>query len=429
MTSFGPANRFKKAASGRRARPRHTFDYEEVENGSRISLTSTAQGTEAISGENLGPEPTNELTENADVATDNSPVRSFGKAQKNVTTSLQDIEDDEQDDYHVVTAASLKRKQKSKGKGLSASLLSSKARTKLAPDLPGFPAAASANTTTYSKSYLDELRDSTPTTPAAYTSSHHADEPGDIEMLDDSLYGADTATAGSVAGIPDEALVNHLVERRHKRAEAYRKDDFISLDNKASDEEVVEDMEGVEMYDKPEQERLDRLQREDDVVENEYEMLAEGSDGRIPLSAAQETEQKKQRRRDIEEMIKEHEDEALEVGNEYFYGAGDDSSSDSGWEQAQIQKGALRSKAFSTNPTEADSNGVPKQSGTQESSFMVLQELPDLESVIRRLNITLVSMREQRDSHLKVLEELNTQKQEIDAREKQVKEALSAAPF
>ncbi|KAK9322469.1 nineteen complex-related protein 2-domain-containing protein [Lipomyces orientalis] len=427
MASFGPANRFKKAASSRRARPRHTFDYEEVENGSRMSLTSTAPAIEATSDENMGPAPT---TEYADVAADNSSMRSFGKVQKDVTVSLQDIDDDDQDDYHVVTAASLKRKQKSKGKGLSASLLSSKTRTKLVPDLPGFPSKASANTTTYSKSYLDELRDSTPTTPAAYTSSHqNADEPGDIEMLDDSLYGEDTATGESVAGIPDEALVNHLVERRHKKAEAYRKDDFISLDDNASDEEVDANMEGVEMYDKPEQERMGRLQREDDVVENEYEMLAEGSDGRIPLSAAQETEQKKQRRRDIEEMIKEHEDEAAEVGNEYLYGAGDDSSSDSGWEQAQIQKGVFGSKAFSTNPTEADSNGVPKQSGTQESSFMVLQELPDLESVIRRLNVTLDSVREQRDSHLKVLEELNTQKQEIDAREKQVKEALSAAPF
>ncbi|KAK9363044.1 nineteen complex-related protein 2-domain-containing protein [Lipomyces starkeyi] len=433
MASFGPPDRFKKAVSNRRTRPKLTFDDEVVDNGSNGSLiqASIGKGSGSISGEKTEPQPPVGNTEDAaEITVDNNSLRSGERVKKNVTTSFQDDDSDEQEDYHVVTAASLKKKRKIKTKGLSSSLLNSKVRTKLAPNLPGFPSATTANTTTYSKSYLDELRDSTPTTPAAYTNGgKNAGEQEDMEMHDDSLYAMDTAASESVGGIPDEALINHLIERRHRKAEIPRKDDFISLDDEASNEEVESNMEGVEMYDKHQNERISRLQREDDILENEYEMLAEGSDGRIPLSAAQEAEQKMQRRRDMEELINEREDEEQEAGNEYLNLGGDDSGSDSGWEQAQIQKGAFGSKAFSINHAEIGSNGMPKQNGTHEPSFMVLQELPDLESVTKRLTVILDSMREQRDSHLKLLEEFNTQKEEIEAREKEVKELLSAAPF
>ncbi|KAK9488893.1 nineteen complex-related protein 2-domain-containing protein [Lipomyces starkeyi] len=432
MASFGPPDRFKKV-SNRRTRPKLTFDDEEVDNGSNGPLiqASIGKGSGSIGGEKTEPQPPVGNTEDAaEIAVDNNSLRSGERVKTNVTTSFQDDDSDEQEDYHVVTAASLKKKRKMKTKGLSSSLLNFKVRTKLAPSLPVFPSATAANTTTYSKSYLDELRGSTPTTPAAYTNGgKNAGEQEDLEMHDDSLYAMDTAASESAGGIPDEALINHLIERRHRKAEVPIKDDFISLDDEASNEEVESNMEGVEMYDKHQNERISRLQREDDILENEYEMLAEGSDGRIPLSAAQEAEQKMQRRRDMEELINEREDEEQEVGNEYLHLGGDDSGSDSGWEQAQIQKGAFGSKAFSISHAEIGSNGMPKQNGAQEPSFMILQELPDLESVTKRLTVILDSMREQRDSHLKLLEEFNTQKEEIEAREKEVKELLSAAPF
>ncbi|KAK9372847.1 nineteen complex-related protein 2-domain-containing protein [Lipomyces chichibuensis] len=429
MASSGPPYRFKKAASNRRSRPKLTFDDEDGWNGSLIQ-ESTAKGSGPISGEKTEPErPIGDSEDAAEITDNHNSLTSGEKLKKNVTKSFQDDDSDEQEDYHVVTAASLKKKRKNKTKGLSSSLLNSKLRTKLAPNLPGFSSAATASTTTYSKSYLGELRDSTPTTPAAYTNgSKNAGEQEDMEMLDDSLYGVDTAAGESVGGMPDEALINHLIERRHRKAEAPRKGDFISLDDEASNKEIESNMEGVEMYDEQQNERISRLQREDDVLENEYEMLAEGSDGRIPLSAAQEAEQKIQRRRDMEELINEREDEE-QVGNENLYLDGDDSGSDSGWEQAQIQKGAFGSKAFAINHAEIGTNGIAKQNGTQEPSFMVLQELPDLESVTKRLTVILDSMREQRDSHLKLLEEFNTQKEEIEVREGEVKEALSAAPF
>ncbi|KAK9356540.1 nineteen complex-related protein 2-domain-containing protein [Lipomyces doorenjongii] len=433
MASFGPPDRFKKAASNRRTRPKLTFDDEEVDdslNGSIIQA-STAKGSGSMSDEKTEPQPPIGNTKDVgEITGDNNSLRSDERVKKNDTTSFQDSDSDEQEDYHVVTAASLKKKRKNNTKGLRSSLLNSKLRTKLAPNLPGFPSASTANSTTYSKSYLDELRDSTPTTPAEYTNSgKNVAEQEDMEMVDDSLYSMDTAASESVGGMPDEALINHLIERRRRKAEVPRKDDFVSLDEEASNEDVESNMEGVEMYDKHQNERSSRLQREDDIFDNEYEMLAEGSDGRIPLSAAQEAEQKMQRRRDMEELINEREDEEQEVGKEYLYSGGDDSGSDSGWEQAQIQKGAFGSKAFSINHAEIGSNGMPKQNGTLEPSIMVLQELPDLESVIKRLTVVLDSMREQRDSHLKLLEEFNTQKDEIEAREKEVKEALSAAPF
>ncbi|KAK9240579.1 nineteen complex-related protein 2-domain-containing protein [Lipomyces kononenkoae] len=433
MATFGPGNRFKKAASNRRVRPKLTFEDEETDNGS-ISFSrqpSTVKDSGFTSGEKPERQPTIHHTQDeTETTVDDSSSVSRDRVRRNVTTTVQNDDNDKQEDYHVVTASSLKKMRKPKSKGLSSSLLNSQLRNKLAPNLPSFPSGNATRTPMYSKAYLDELRDSTPTTPAEYTNSGmNADEEGDLDMLDDSRYTVDTAEGDDVSAIPDEALINHLIERRHKKAESFRKDEFISLDDEADNDEAQSDMDGVEMDDKHEHERTSRLQREDDVLENEYEMLAEGSDGRIPLSATQEAAQKMQRRRDIEEMINDREDEEGQVGEEYGYIGENDSGSDSGWEQAQIRKGAFGSRAFSTKQAEVRGNGIPKQSGTRQPSFRVLQQLPDLESVIKRLTVILDGMREERDSHLKLLEELNTQKEEIEAREKELREALSAAPF
>ncbi|KAK9368488.1 nineteen complex-related protein 2-domain-containing protein [Lipomyces kononenkoae] len=432
MATFGPANRFKKAASNRRARPKLTFEDEETENGANGSSAqaSTVKDNAVMSGEKQEAQPTvHSIQRDVESAVDDSSSVSRDRVRRTVTTNNQDDDDDGQESYHVVTASSLKKMRKSKTKELSSSLLNSQLRAKLAPNLPGFSGNATS-APTYSKAYLDELRDSTPTTPAEYANSDiNADERGDIDLPDDSRYHVDTAGSEGVAAMPDEALISHLIQQRHKTAEGIRNDEFVSLDDEADNDEAHSDMDGVEMYDKHENERTSRLQREDDVLENEYEMIAEGSDGRIPLSATQEAEQKMQRRRDIEEMINDREDEERQFGDEYHYIGENDSGSDSGWEEEQIRKGAFGSKAFSTKHADVESNGIPKQSGTQQSSFRVLQQLPDLESVTKRLAVILDGMREERDSHLKLLEELNTQKEEIEAREKELKEALSAAPF
>lgn len=320
----------------------------------------------------------------------------------------------------------LKKKQKSRNsKGLVADAMKTRIRENLAPNFPSISSnSANQSGETYSTSYLNELRNSTPATPAEFTKLSKDNSQKlveDVEFTDgEALFEVNAEMAEDI-DVPDEAFISHMIEKRRQKAEAVYTDStteaFISLEEDASDDGISK-MEGVEMDDESSMKSSNksRLQREDDVPDNEFEDIAEG-DGRIPLSAAQEFQQREQRRRDIKEMIDDHEDEQPEAGDDYLYMGTASSDSEDDWEQAQLMKGAFGKKS-------SDDHSVHVKQQDAETKFMVLQALPDFDSVIKRLALTLDKMKQHRDESLKSLEELNLERERIEARKKEVKDAL-----
>ncbi|KAK9466431.1 nineteen complex-related protein 2-domain-containing protein [Lipomyces arxii] len=425
---FGASNKFKKAVANKRARPKVTFDYDDEENSSASKATneSSVETPQSADDSNSGSYKESGPGSGPAIAS----TKPSSRLKKDFGT------DDSDDDSSPSIVKSVSRKQVKRSGGLAASMLNSKLQSKLQPKLPTLPTQAPSSANMYSKSYIDELRHSTMTTPAEYVTNTPTDsETKDVDMIDDDqLYIDDTdadVIMTDINEIPDEALINHLIEKRHQKAaqaeQPREESDFISLDdddNSALNAALKEERDLNGDYGDNDDYK-GRLQKDDGLAENQDDFIAENSDGRIPLTAAEAMQQKIRRRREMAELINDREDEEKIVADDYL--VADDSGSDSGWEEAQLQKGAFGSKAFSnfmaTTEKSAKSDRAPR------SSSMVLQELPDLPSVIKRLKLALEAMSKQKQADIQLLEELQNQTEEISAREKQVTEALEGAPF
>ncbi|KAK7206752.1 nineteen complex-related protein 2-domain-containing protein [Myxozyma melibiosi] len=409
------SKKFKKAAAKQRSRVKISFDEGEGEDDGSPSLPHASKRSTSKKTSSLDRNATNDTS---------VPSNEHLEAQDETRD-----DDEEEEEPHIITASSLRKKQKTRAKGLASDLARVRLRDKLAPSVP---AVKETSSTSYSASYLDELRGATPTTPAEFTKKVDFDDDQNRDSSDPKDEDVFEVNAEMMEDIdvPDEAFISHMIERRREKAAALAEEEskeetpskaknFISLDESASDGE--EKMEGVETYEEDTSERPSkgRLQREDDVPDNEFEEIAEG-DGRIPLSAAQELHQQQQRRREMEDMINDHEDDQPEAGDDYLYMGEASSDSEDDWERAQLMKGAFGKRMNGTD------QGVDQRKSETDSKFMVLQGLPDFDSVLKRLTLTLEKMRQHRDESFDSLKELEAERERIETRKAEVKEALES---
>ncbi|KAK9454928.1 nineteen complex-related protein 2-domain-containing protein [Dipodascopsis uninucleata] len=440
MASFGPsARRMKKGSANRRSRLAFDYDNDDAHQDQTPSKTLEMDEnveTNAEAESTLSPLPAvdNEhimVTDGQTVVPKSSSKLSGSSTKKKPLRRLydedEDLDETTTDADKIVRPSDIKQKQKSRSLRLS----NSRVRSKLGVNLPGLgqSGASLSSSVSYSKSYLDELKSATPTAPITFETPDEESDFLDVAptAIDEDMthdiqtYEMNAAMIDDM-NIPDEALVSHIIEQRRQRQEHNVKekenkaDEFISLDDD-NDSTSAKDEEDSEMEDI---ERPRDAVFEDDGLDNEYNIIAEGSDGRIPLSASQAASQDHKRRRDIEEAINEYvEDEEDQNKNDYTHA---DSESESDWENAQIRKGIYSGRSYLDGHRDTRSSALGID---EEPPQVVIQKLPDMDMVVKRLTLLLDDLRVQRDSHLKAIEDLIYQREEITRRESEVKEKLN----
>jgi Nineteen complex-related protein 2 len=167
---------------------------------------------------------------------------------------------------------------------------------------------------TYNKDYLNELRNSTPSTPkelSAYNSS--AEEDGDATALDIDRKFGQSSISSSV--IPSAAEIQEKKERRARLAKEQGADDFIALEDYDSDGEFKPQRLQVSKFLERDRARDTRLVHDDEDIAEGFDEFVEDS-GRVTLSKKGKREQERKARNMWREMIEEAEDTSDEDDSE-----------------------------------------------------------------------------------------------------------------
>jgi Nineteen complex-related protein 2 len=224
---------------------------------------------------------------------------------------------------------------------------------------------------TYTKDYLTQLRDSTPSTPKDI--SRYISEDDSLPESLDSL-SMDPGPSARPAEILDEAVIRALKERRRDRA-TYG-EDYLSLDNA------------------PKSSRRQDSDDEDTYLKYVHEP--------VRLQKDMEGAEKAQRKSQIREALaRESDSEAMS-----------EVSSDE-WENQQIAKAA----PSLVKSAKRNIHAMPEE----------MIPVPTIQGALARLRGQVEEMKRRRDEMKGVMEELERQKTEILAREEFVQESLAKA--
>lgn len=249
----------------------------------------------------------------------------------------------------------------------------------------------------YSKDYLNELKNSTPTTRPGFEDE---EEPG----LDPSeLEGATIVETENVdvAYIPSEAEIKEKKERRARLAQETQEQDFISFDDTNNTSSLGQ----LSLLSRKKKEGS-RLVREDEDVAEGFDEFVE--DGRIALGKKQERAMKRKHRKEIAEQIRHAE------GSE-------DESDDSE---------AERRAAYEVAQTRKGMDGLHKPTDEAESTVQIpskITPLPVLSESLGRLQETLKEMEQDMLRRHQKVADLEQEKKEILEREVEVQKLLKQA--
>ncbi|KAF1992083.1 hypothetical protein K402DRAFT_443495 [Aulographum hederae CBS 113979] len=302
-----------------------------------------------------------------------------------------------------------------------------KSRASLPSDRLPFRATADESRPSYSKDYLQELRNATPSRPADLDSksSSKAFSSSGPSSSDISTKFGPLATASS-AHIPTEAEIR---EKKQRRARLAKENEYISLYGSAS-EDNAEPADGE--FD-PEFRPRDLLRRQDIHEKEKYpesrivhddEDIAEGfeeytEDGRLGLSRKARKQQKERQRKEMESLIQDAEGVGL--------GSDEDSEDDSeeernkAFEAAQTRHGTYNTAFAETSKSSAKGRkgaiaGPPKE-----------RPLPDLSDTMARLKNQLKTASAKRKMQQQALDELENEKKDLESREGFIQDGLKDA--
>lgn len=247
---------------------------------------------------------------------------------------------------------------------------------------------ADSDRPTYSKDYLEQLKGSTPSTP----------KPA-VDIEDESIKGVNLAskfgeqTNGQLlSAIPTEAEIRERKDRRARLAKEMANEEFIGLD--ASDEESDRNEISLRPREKyPET----RLVREDEDLGEGFDDFVQ--DSRIALGRKAAKEQERKRRAEMESMIDEAE------------GGTSDSLEDSEAERKAAYDAAQTKKGTYASGQRAGEIERPRTPSK-------ITPIPDLSSVLARLQHALNAMEESKRIKDRRLEDLRQQRVD-DAKEKE----------
>lgn len=280
----------------------------------------------------------------------------------------------------------------------------------------------------YSKDYLTELRNSTPSTPkdlSSYNSSVEEDE--DLQTLDlFSKFGEPSASTTSTAAIPTEAEIREKKERRARLAlehdatggQAAQSDDFIPLEDYDSDGEFKPRRMQVSSYLQKQAECEDetRLVRDDEDIAEGFDDFVEDG-GRVTLSRKARREQEKKERQGMRELIEQAEDTSEESDSE--------AEANEAYEMAQSRAG-MDGLRLSSGGSGMDIFGVKKRvKRTREPT--VLTKIPRLGDVVKGLRERLKDMEAEKVRVEKRVQELDQELVDVKNREDDIQQKLVEA--
>ena len=262
----------------------------------------------------------------------------------------------------------------------------------------------------YSKSYLEELKHSTPSTPrdlsAPPTDGEVEAEPSRAVNIS-SKFGTDISRYNPPSAIPTHAEIK---EKKERRARLAKEQNYMSLDaseeGEESDENVTRDEEGRLILKPKEKYAETRLVREDEDILEDFDDFT--SDGRIALGRKAEREAETKRRTEIAAMIadaegiSDDEDEADESDVERI----------AAFDVAQTRNGTYASRAAEKD--EVERPRTPPR----------IAPLPALDNVMDRLRKRLKDMQVAKMHKIKESEGLVAEKKQIAEEEVRVQTAL-----
>lgn len=246
----------------------------------------------------------------------------------------------------------------------------------------------------YSSDYLKELRDSTPSTPSSAT------EDTKERTVDVAAKFGEVMRVSAPSAIPSEAEIREKKARRARLAleHGVKEDDFISLDDKAVEDD---DWDAVARGEK-ETIQDTRLVRDDEDFAEGFDEYVE--DGKVSLGKKAEREQKRKERDAMRELIDDAE------------GLSDEEDSDLE-EKAAYE--ATQTKAAMYN-TKSDGLDRPKTPPKMTS-------LPRLATSLERLRTSLATMETSKTQMISRMEELRKEKEEVSVREVEIQALVKEA--
>ncbi|KAF2771802.1 hypothetical protein EJ03DRAFT_380982 [Teratosphaeria nubilosa] len=291
----------------------------------------------------------------------------------------------------------------------------------LASTLPTRRADDEEDRLAYTAASLQELKDSTPSTPQATIDQDAGMQlvsQGTQELDLSSKFGSSLSRYQQPSAIPSAAEIAEKKARRARMAKEQAAEEYISLDpddpgldNEDEDDPNVMRDENGKLVLKPKDKynmAESRLVHEDEDIMENFEDFTE--DGKMHLGRKAEAEAARQRRADMAAQIAQAE--------------GDVSDSD-----ASDASEKERNAAFEAAQTR---HGTYAANGTSEDPYAHLRPntppkitpLPTIDSVIERLRRQLSEMQSGRLQKLKVMEELQREKIRLGEEEIRIQKAL-----
>ncbi|KAF2132609.1 hypothetical protein P153DRAFT_428693 [Dothidotthia symphoricarpi CBS 119687] len=277
-----------------------------------------------------------------------------------------------------------------------------RARSPLAPDASR---PAEDDRPSYSKDYIAELRNSTPTTPKDLKPS--AEEEDETRALDIASKFGPIAPfpAEALSAIPTDAEIQEKKARRRRLAQEEK-----AYDDEerpwASDDEGEDDfrMSRNEVSLRPKEKYPEtRLVRDEEDIAEGFEDFVE--DGRISLGRKSEREARRRKRTEMAELINDAE------------GGSDEDGSDDSEEERHAAFAAAQARAGRYGQKiEDEDDGAKTPPRTTP--------LPDLDEVLEGLTIDVRTKQQRKDLILQKLQELKDDKVRIEERKKYLQEQL-----
>lgn len=252
----------------------------------------------------------------------------------------------------------------------------------------------------YSADYLNELKISTPSAPKELSLSTTAE--GDIRTLDlASKFGSDLALRTEDGIIPTSA---EIAEKKARRKRLAQGNEYVSLHPENSDEEDNE----ISLEPKAKYAETRLVADDEDIAEGFDDFV---TDGRVALGKKAEREQRRKRKEEMRTMIAEAE--------------GGDSGSEDSEDDSEVE----RRRAYEVTQTRKGMEGLHRTEEEEELEQRPrtppkITPLPTLGGVLERLKERFVLLQKQKESRVRLLEQVRKQKEGIEEDQERVQREL-----
>lgn len=279
-----------------------------------------------------------------------------------------------------------------------------RSRSPLVPELSRPRASLDEDRPTYSKDYLKELRNSTPSIPKDLKPTEEEEQESRALDIASKFGPSASLTPETSSAIPTDAEIKEKKARRARLAKEQEARDEDDDNPWASDDDDEFRTSRNEISLRPKEKYTEtRLVRDDEDIAEGFDEYVE--DGNISLGRKAEREAEKKRRAEMSELI-----------NNAERGSDDDGSDDSE---------AERNAAYEAAQTRAGTYGRQRGlEGARDRTPERIAPLPDLSEMLERLQSDVEIKKQKREMIIQKMEELKEDKVRIAERQKYLQEQL-----